>query len=209
VADLARLHQLLERAGGLLERCRAVGPVDLVEVDVVGAEMVEARVDSLAEPLGARVADDAVALRPQAALRGEHDLVAPGAQLLAERLRHELLGSPEAVGLGGVEEADPEFESATDGRHVLPLVQRPPVAAELPRAEADARHLEAAAAEDGSLHACSSVGRVDGRTAEGPLRGHVPTRREARTFRRRAWSIVATPRDTSLSTGLTRPHVHV
>ena len=48
VADLALLHEIVERAQRLLDRRPRIGDVLLVEVDVVGAEPSEARLDRAA-----------------------------------------------------------------------------------------------------------------------------------------------------------------
>jgi hypothetical protein len=68
--------------------------VDLVEVDVVDAEVAEALVHAAAQELGARVPLDAVSDLAQPALRGEHEIVAPRPQLAAQRVAEQLLRAP-------------------------------------------------------------------------------------------------------------------
>src|SRR5690349_20837658 len=62
------------------------------------------------------------------------------------------LGGAEAVALRGVEEVDAELERAADRLGGLALLRGAPVAAELPRAEADARHAHVGVAERGVVH---------------------------------------------------------
>jgi hypothetical protein len=51
VPDLALLDELLERARRFRERDIRIGPVDLVEVDVVELERAQALLHPLAQPL--------------------------------------------------------------------------------------------------------------------------------------------------------------
>src|SRR5919197_804787 len=53
VARLALPHELLEDRGGLLERRFGIGPMHLVEVDAVDAELAEALLDAPPQPLRA------------------------------------------------------------------------------------------------------------------------------------------------------------
>ena len=53
MADLALVDELLQRAGGLREGDLGVGPVHLVDVDVVDLERLEAALDAVAKPVRA------------------------------------------------------------------------------------------------------------------------------------------------------------
>jgi len=152
VADLALSHHLVERAGGVLERRVGIGPVHLVEVDVVGAEVAQGRLDAPAQRLRARVALQAVVGQQEAALGGDHHLVAAGLQLGLQRLAEDLLRLPEAVGLRGVEEVDPELDGPAHGALRVLDLGLAPVPADLPGAEADARYLEACPTQPDVLH---------------------------------------------------------
>ena len=81
MAHLAGLDELGHRADGLLDRDGLVDAVLVVEIDVVDAEPLEARVAGLPDVVG--VAANAEALAVLAAdvaeLRREHDLVAAAA----------------------------------------------------------------------------------------------------------------------------------
>jgi hypothetical protein len=104
VPDLALPHQVLEDPCRLLRRRPQVGPVDLVQIDVVGTQVTEARLRALSEPAGARVPEQRLALHAEPALGGDDHVVA--ARSLPQRVGQETLGHAEAVGLGRVEERD-------------------------------------------------------------------------------------------------------
>ena len=143
VADLAFVHQLLERTRGLRERDLRVGPVHLVEVDVVDAERLEARVDvRCAKPGGAGVADEPVVGHPQAALGRDHHLVAAMVEVIAKRPPEHSLGGAEAVALRGVEEVHPSSRawriaaiasSSSNSPHSPPSCQVPKAIGETSR----------------------------------------------------------------------------
>ena len=88
VADLAGAHQVVQRAEHFLDRRRRVEGVQLIEVDVVGAQPPQAPLDG-ADQVVARGAD---VVRPGAdaegRLGGDDDLVAPA----LDRLAQDLLG---------------------------------------------------------------------------------------------------------------------
>jgi hypothetical protein len=142
VADLAFVDQSLERPRGLGKRDLRVRPVHLEEVDVVDAERLETLVESLAKPVRAGVADEAVVGHPQAALGRDHHLVAAVLDVIAERLPEHSLGGAEAVAMSGVEEVDSQLARLPDRRDPLVLVELPPLASELPGAEGDRGDLE-------------------------------------------------------------------
>jgi hypothetical protein len=68
VPDLALLHQLVQHTRRLLEGGVRVGPVDLVEVYLVGAQETQGVLDAPPEPVGARVPKHLTSFHPQAAL---------------------------------------------------------------------------------------------------------------------------------------------
>ena len=155
-SDLAFAHDVVERLHRLLERGQAVGPVHEVDVDVVGAEVLQALVDRRDDALAAAVAEVRLVPVVHAELGDDDRLVAAPAERLAERA----LGSAHAVALGGVEAVDAEVERAPDGAHELRLLDVAVAAADLPAAEADGRDLEAGPSERSLLHGRSPRGRV-------------------------------------------------
>src|SRR5215204_6398147 len=139
VADLALLHQLLERARGLREGHVRVRPVHLVEVDVVGAQEAQAALHALTQPPWARVPQQGVALHPQAAFGRQDHLVPIVLYLGFESFFQETLGDAKAVGLGGVEEVDAEVECPAYGGLEVLLMRDAPLTTGLPGPEADLR----------------------------------------------------------------------
>ena len=154
VADLAGAHQIVERAERFLDRRQRVEAVQLVEVDVVGAEAAQARLDRAGQVV-ARGAD-VVRSRPAAegALGRDEHLVAPALDRLAE----DLLGQAVRVDVGRVEHRDAGLEADVDEPRRLGDVARAPgleelvAAAEGAGAEAERGDLEARAAELSVFH---------------------------------------------------------
>ena len=159
VERLSLPHGRVERAHRLLERRLRVEPVRVEDVDVVEPEPPERLVEAREQVL----ARAAVAVRPGphvvAGLRRDDELVAVGAQVVAEQPAERLLGR--AVGrpvvVREVEVGDAEVERAQDGRAAR-LVR--PVGAEVvPEPERDRRQHEPAAAAAPVLHPLVPVGR--------------------------------------------------
>jgi len=139
VSDLAAPHGVVERGQRLLDRRVVVPPVELVQVDRLHAQPIEAVFELLfdrlpREPAGVRVRLGHLEVR----LRGDDALLAVALQRLAE----DALRLAVRVHVGGVEEVHPEFERALDDRFPLLLVEDPlaPIrVAEAHTAETDLR----------------------------------------------------------------------
>jgi hypothetical protein len=90
--------------------------VQLVQVDVVGLQPAQRPLDGLADVTPRCPGPEVLAVHAAhvvAELGGEHDVVAPTAQHVAEqRFRAALV----AVGVRGVEEGDPGVECGIDDR---------------------------------------------------------------------------------------------
>src|SRR4051794_11397299 len=143
IADLAFGDQLRQRLQGLLDRGDEVRLVQLVEVDVVGAQPPQAGLDGPAYVAAGGTRPPVRAVRPahvHAELRGEHDVVAA----LAQRRAEDLLTGAATVGVRGVEQGDARVESGVDDG---PALLRVDAGAEGVRAQPDRGHHEAAAAE--------------------------------------------------------------
>ncbi len=99
---LALAHELVHRAERLLDRGHAVGPVVLVEIDVVGAEPPQRAFDRRADVLRRAARDRVVvaASSPTELGRDHRPVAAP-----RERAAEEELAVAVAVALGRVEEA--------------------------------------------------------------------------------------------------------
>src|SRR5664279_2085944 len=158
VAHLAGLDHVVERFHRLFDRCLGVEAVDLVEVDVVGAQPGQRGVDLLHH----RAARQALTAGPVGhlpeQLRRQDDVLAAG--VLADRVTHDLLARPGGVDIGGVPERDAQLEGLSEDRLGGLLVERPaPLGrlAEAHAAQTDPADLEAGGSETGVLHGGSPM----------------------------------------------------
>jgi hypothetical protein len=140
-------HQVVERSQRLLQRGQRVESVELIQVDVVGAEPLEAGL-AAADDVVTGLADVVRAVAHPAVNLGRQDHpVAASLQGLAE----DLLRRPLRVDIGGVEQVDARLQAEIDesarlvrlDRSHLLLVTR---AAERHRAEGERGHLKSAGA---------------------------------------------------------------
>ena len=119
MAHLSRSDQLGHRPDGVLDRHLRVDPVLVVEVDAVGAEPAQAGLAALLDVLRPAVdAHSASRVAADRELGRQHHLV-PAA---GDGPPHELLVVAGPVGVGGVEERDPELQGAEDRGQGLLLV---------------------------------------------------------------------------------------
>ena len=144
-ADASLLDELVERADRLLERRVGVLFVMLVEVDHVGLQALERRVER-AQDVVARAATGRAVAHLLAELRRQHDLVAPAVEHAADD-RLAAAGLP--VDVGRVEERDAHLERRVD--HGARRVFVDP-AAEVVAAEADHRHPQSGGAQHAISH---------------------------------------------------------
>src|SRR5690606_17825855 len=150
--DLALLFQLLQRLHRLGNRCRPVLPVRDVEVDVIGPETLQALLDFMDDGIRAEVTVHRLAVvleevgafgrvPHEATLGGEHHLVAP----TLDRLADDLLRPTLAIGGSRVDQADALVDRALDRGDGLLLVRPAPhPAADRPRAQPDGAGPQAA-----------------------------------------------------------------
>jgi peptide chain release factor 1 len=146
VAHLALAHEVGHDAHRLLDRGVLVDPVELEEVDGLQPELLQARLADRADGLRPPVAvHDAGADLRDPALGRDHDALGVG----VERSRHQRLVEAGAVGVGGVDERDPQLDRpAQDLGTPVRVRVRPPVPGlpgEPHGAVAHARHLQLAA----------------------------------------------------------------
>src|SRR5207237_5661568 len=101
-----------------------IRPVDLIQVDVVGAERIETLLDAAADPRRARVALHAVGGRSERALGGDDHSLAWHA---FKRGGQQPFGRAEPVTLGGIEEIDAALGSHPDRVDgTVPITGPPP-----------------------------------------------------------------------------------
>src|SRR5581483_81782 len=181
IAGLARLDDVVQGFHRLLGRGLRVEAVDLVQVDVVGAQAGQRGIDLLHyRPPGQAGAAGTVAHR-EVHLGRQHHVLAAG--VLPDRAAGDLLGRADAVSVGGIPERDPELDGLPEDRLRLLLVQRPLVGAagrgaEAHAAERYATDLEARDAQPGVFHSRFLTAARIGPTSPGGPR-HTRDRRVA------------------------------
>ncbi len=145
VADLAGAHEIGQRAERLVDRDLGAGPVDLVEVDVVGAEPAQRRVAG-AQDVQARVAlIVGTEAGPPVDLGAEDHLVAAAGQGLPD----DALRIARVVDVGGIDEVDARVQRGVDDPDRVGLGR---ASAEIHRAEAQRRHAHAGPAQQSMVH---------------------------------------------------------
>lgn len=161
MADLAGLLQLCERADGLLDWHRGIDGVELIEVDALALQALEARLARALEMLGTAIGVPAPGARPQQPALGRDDETG-GVGM--ERLGDERLAHRGAIGIGGVDEGHAaRYHPAQKGHGILRIGGPAPTAAagDVEGAEAQPVDHEVAADREGrgeSRHSISSVG---------------------------------------------------
>ena len=165
--------------------------MDLVEVDIIHAEPVQAGVDLAHDCLARQAAAVRTGTHPAIHFGRDDHLVAAGEVL--DSPAEDLLAAAERITVRGVEEIDAAFECPLDERAGFLLGEAPGMVAAIGgavahAAEADTRDVEAGAAELHIFHRLSH----DRPKRLGPLvRGHQPS--EPRYVNRRKSH--ACPRD--------------
>ena len=76
-------HHVVEGAQRLVNRRLGVGVVDLVEVDVVGAEAAQRALDGVEDVLAGCAAVPGAGAHGARALGGDHEVVAPASETIA------------------------------------------------------------------------------------------------------------------------------
>src|SRR5690606_19710312 len=142
--------------------------VEVVDVDVVGAESLQRVVDRPHDPAPRQAAAAGVARHRVGDLRGEHPVPALGGYQAAG----DPLGFAQAVDVGGVDEVDAAV--AGDGQDGARLLLVGAVA-EHHRADAERGHLQAAAAEPAVSAVVVHGFSYNGERAPGPCAGPAGT----------------------------------
>jgi hypothetical protein len=107
MTDLAGALQIGQRADRVGVRHLGIGRMQLVQIDALDAQALEAAVERAAQVLGAPIAVPAAGARAhQASLGANDDARGVG----EERLGDDALGNLRAVAVGGVQEVDAELD---------------------------------------------------------------------------------------------------
>jgi hypothetical protein len=145
----------VERLQGLLDRRPGVPPMDLVEVDVVGAESAERGVDLAQDRLARQPGAVGSPAHPAVHLGGQDDLLA--GREVGQRPAHDLLAGAVGVDVGRIEEVDARLDGPLHEGSALLLGQAPTVVAPLGHAvahaaEADNRDVQPRGTQLRELH---------------------------------------------------------
>src|SRR5213078_1699087 len=146
IAHLALLHEVVEGAQGLFDRRLGVGDMLLVEVDIIGVEPLQARLDGRHDVAPGGALPSPFPVHRPGKFAGEHDLVPPSGEGTAQLfLRPAAL----AIGVGGVEKGDAEIESLVHDGARRRIIDAP---AEIVAAEPNRRDDQPGTTEIALLH---------------------------------------------------------
>ncbi len=154
VADFSGAHEIVERVQRFLDRGEGVKGVQLEEVDVIGAEPAQGRLDRMGQVMAGRADFVRSFAGLEGCLRGDEDSVASALDGLAE----DFLRQPARIDIGGIEHVEPGLETDVHepGRFgdvgAAPGVKKCALAAEGAGAKAERGHLQARAAELSVFH---------------------------------------------------------
>src|SRR5204862_740779 len=110
VADLAGAHKVVEGAKRLLDRREGIEAMQLVEIEVVGAEAPQAGMDCLGEVMARRAKVVGAGTATEAALRRDENRLAPALDGLAE----DFLRQAARIAIRGIEHVDAGLEADVD-----------------------------------------------------------------------------------------------
>ena len=155
MAHLALLDQPRHRAHRVLHRHLGIDPVQVIEVDDVGAEPFQAALAGHRHVVRPGVGAAALALRPAdvAELAADEGVVPPPLQCL----RQQFLVMAVAIGVRAVEKIDAEIEGAADRGNRFRVVPRQLLRRHAGTAEADGGNRRAGAPQGSLLHGPSSL----------------------------------------------------
>src|SRR5579883_149860 len=140
MAHLALLNEPRQRAHGVLDRHGGIDAVDIIEVDAIDPEPLQAGLAALRDVFRPAVgAGRAVRQADVAELGGEHHLVAPSLDRAADQ---HLVRTVAAISVGGIDEIDPEFDRAMDRGDGLGLAGLAVDRRHAHAAKADGSHLK-------------------------------------------------------------------
>ena len=160
VTDFAGANEIIEGAKGLLDRCGGIGEMNLVEIDPVGAEALEAGLGGGDDVMAGGALHGSGLVHGAAEFGGQDDALAVLAEDLAEDgFRTAAL----AVGIRGIEKGDAQVDGlVNDFAGSLQIDAQ----AEVIAAEAYDGDVRSGVTEFAQLHCKISQGRTDARRSE-------------------------------------------
>jgi hypothetical protein len=152
VSDLPLAEEVIQGAEGLVDRCRLVVAVQLVQIDVVGLQAAQGRIHGREDVLAGVTPVEGCRAGRSEALCGHDEAVSFPVQPPADNFLRHSPGAQipaQGVGIGSVEEVDTALGGTVeDGdRRFLIALQ-----AERHRPQAQSGNLQAGPAESGVLH---------------------------------------------------------
>jgi hypothetical protein len=123
-ADFPFPIQLVHRIGCFFDLHQRVGPVDLIDVDVIGSKPAQGVLDLLEDPTLAGVAVGIAVLPRQTDFGRDNDMLA--AAVLGESRADDLLGATEPVNRRRIDNVDTVVERRPDGGNRLRFVGAAP-----------------------------------------------------------------------------------
>src|SRR5882672_3874080 len=150
-ADLSLLEQCEHGFRGFFDRNQRIGPVHLIDVDVIGSKPAERILNLLQDAGAAGVARYFPAIPLESRLgRNQHLRAQPA---FGDRLADDLFGAAKSVDRSSVDNIDAMLECAPDGGDGFGFVGAAPhPPADRPRTDGDRRYLERSAGNMGELH---------------------------------------------------------
>src|SRR3979490_529966 len=112
-ADFPLLEQRVHGFRGFFDRNQRVGPMDLIDVDVIGSKPAQGILNLPHDASAAGIARYSSALPLKSSLGGNKHFRAP--PTLGDRPANDLLGPAKSIDRGGIDDVDAMFECGVDG----------------------------------------------------------------------------------------------
>src|SRR5258705_4627109 len=150
-ADLALLEQGTHDIGGFFDCHQRIGPVHLIDVDIVGLKPTQGILDLLQDSHTAGIAEHLSIFPLKPSLGGNKDARAQAT--FCNRLADYVFRPAEAIARSGIDDVDAVFNSCADGGDRVPFIgSAPHRATNGPCTDSDARYIKGGARNPGKLH---------------------------------------------------------
>jgi hypothetical protein len=125
IADLAEFDDVVQGFHRLLDGCIRIEAMDLVEIDVMGAEPSEGGIHLLEDGLAGEALPAGAVVHLAEHLGCQHDVLAAGVTL--DGATNELLGGAVLIDVRGVPERDAHLDGLDEERLGCVVVKGPPM----------------------------------------------------------------------------------